>query len=779
MAKDGHMILKTLKKINFAAGLRKIKAGITDGTKREAEDHPLFAALRAQEAAGAETPAEAKASAGAETLAEAKASASAESSTGFILIPTPAEAQTGFILIPAAGEAPAPAEAPAACKASAGAGDPAEPKAAEAAESPAAAESLAGAGHETASVALDQAIDRVFAFFGGVCSRAGRLLRLARVRGRRRLRLARARAAGIFGPPARRLLSLLRAFASKPGALARAFVKKASGWLSARAEAALDRFQKAVEAKNPAALRLLAALRGLWLFERRIRKRFRRIRRGLRAAGLALKHSAGAAGSAAISRLAACARACAEGIKNAGRAVRGAWRALCALTDAHKKAVLAASGFCLAAAVLALTLVNQHSVYEYKYNGKLLGLVKDKQVVYSTIGLVGDRLSEAYDAEIHIDVEKDISFDRVFLPDAPIDSQEDVLHRLTYMKDMKVKGYSLVADGARLATLDSARSAEALLKRVQGEFLESEAGGSPREYTKVGFAENVEIKEVETKLALLENPEEVFDYIMTGAVEQRIHLVEKGETLSGIAKEYGLPTDELMALNADVVPERMQIGQEIKLERIVPLLTVETTELASYVEAMPFEIAYENTSAMYQGEQIIKLAGVNGEREVKAEITKQNGVEVAKTELSSTTLTEPSTQVMLVGTKEVPPLIGLGYFEYPTRGRLSSRFGTRWGAMHNGIDLAASTGTPIRAADGGNVTFSGWNGSLGYMVKINHGGNRETVYGHCSKLLVSVGDKVYQGQHIANVGSTGRSTGPHLHFEVHINGTPKNPLNYL
>jgi murein DD-endopeptidase MepM/ murein hydrolase activator NlpD len=344
------------------------------------------------------------------------------------------------------------------------------------------------------------------------------------------------------------------------------------------------------------------------------------------------------------------------------------------------------------------------------------------------------------------------------------------------MKDMKVKGYVLLADGAKLATLDSEKTAQDLLQQVQRQFLSAD---DAERYTKIDFVENIEIREIETKLANLENPEEVFDYVMTGAVEQKIHSVEKGETLSEIAKAYGINTAELSALNPQVIPERMQIGQELILEDIVPLLMVETTEVATYVEPVPFEITYENTSALYQGEQTIKLAGSAGERQVTAEITKQNGVETGKTELSSVALTEPVSQVMLVGTKEVPLLIGRGYFEYPTRGRLSSRFGTRWGRMHNGIDLAASKGTVIQAADGGKVVFSGWNGSLGYMVKIDHGGNRETLYGHCSRLLVSAGDRVYQGQHIADVGSTGRSTGPHLHFEVHINGKPQNPLNYL
>lgn len=118
----------------------------------------------------------------------------------------------------------------------------------------------------------------------------------------------------------------------------------------------------------------------------------------------------------------------------------------------------------------------------------------------------------------------------------------------------------------------------------------------------------------------------------------------------------------------------------------------------------------------------------------------------------------------------------------PISGIITSRFGSyesirSWG--HRGLDVAASTGTPIKAAAGGTVTVAGWNNSYGYMVKISHGNGVETVYAHCSKLLVSVGQTVTQGQIIANVGSTGDSTGPHLHLEVRKNGVIYDPQNYV
>ena len=93
--------------------------------------------------------------------------------------------------------------------------------------------------------------------------------------------------------------------------------------------------------------------------------------------------------------------------------------------------------------------------------------------------------------------------------------------------------------------------------------------------------------------------------------------------------------------------------------------------------------------------------------------------------------------------------------------------------------IAGPDGTPVYAADGGTVTYSGWMGGYGYLVEINHGNGYVTRYGHNSSLTVSVGDHVYKGQQIARVGSTGNSTGNHCHFEVRYNGVARNPLNYL
>ncbi len=118
----------------------------------------------------------------------------------------------------------------------------------------------------------------------------------------------------------------------------------------------------------------------------------------------------------------------------------------------------------------------------------------------------------------------------------------------------------------------------------------------------------------------------------------------------------------------------------------------------------------------------------------------------------------------------------------PVSGIISSRFGARSSirsSAHTGLDIATSTGTPVSAAASGTVTFAGWKGSYGYLMVITHSNGVQTYYGHCSKLYFSAGDTVSKGQTIAAVGSTGNSTGPHLHFEIRVNGVAYNPQNYL
>jgi murein DD-endopeptidase MepM/ murein hydrolase activator NlpD len=118
-------------------------------------------------------------------------------------------------------------------------------------------------------------------------------------------------------------------------------------------------------------------------------------------------------------------------------------------------------------------------------------------------------------------------------------------------------------------------------------------------------------------------------------------------------------------------------------------------------------------------------------------------------------------------------------FIWPVNGTFVSGFGMRWGRMHEGIDITAPFGAPVVAVAAGTVTEVGWHGGWGNLVVVDHGGGLETYYAHNSSFAVSVGTSVSQGQVISYVGSTGNSSGPHVHLEVHVNGTPVDPMGYL
>ena len=171
----------------------------------------------------------------------------------------------------------------------------------------------------------------------------------------------------------------------------------------------------------------------------------------------------------------------------------------------------------------------------------------------------------------------------------------------------------------------------------------------------------------------------------------------------------------------------------------------------------------------------IELPELYTQEKAVAKLYEKKVVVIATTKYPTTPSSGFSTSRATISKK-----VDLGIsFVKPTSGIVTSRFGSRWGSTHTGTDIGASTGTSIKAAASGTVLFSGWKGTLGKLVVINHGNGVQTYYAHCSSLLVSAGDTVTAGQLIAKVGNTGRSTGPHLHFEIRLNGSALNPQSYI
>ena len=447
--------------------------------------------------------------------------------------------------------------------------------------------------------------------------------------------------------------------------------------------------------------------------------------------------------------------------------------------DRYKGLMLSSFAILVVAVVGMIGIINYNTAYEYSYNGRTLGVVKDKEDVLKIMDLVQSALTEERDIQVVIDQKDDIAFKRVSAmgQDVHIDTSEEVLKRMTYVGDINVKAYSITVNGKHAAVVDSEESARKVLDELKADYTDP---GENVVVEDAKFVEDVQIKEVNTDLEKLQKEEEAKKALKTGAVVEKSHVVMAGETMADLAKEYDMSEAEIMELNPQANPRKLEVGSEIKLKEEAPVVTLETSELITYEEDIDFDTKEKKSDKLYEGEKKVTKKGKKGTRVITARVEKSNGKESTKVPIVEKVEKEPTTEVVLVGTKERPPTIGSGEYIYPVDNyRLSSPFGPRWGRNHNGVDLACPMGTDVKAADGGTVTFAGYKGSFGYLVIIDHQNGMETYYAHNSEVLVKEGDKVYQGYHIAEAGSTGRSTGPHCHFEIRVNGTPQDPLEYL
>lgn len=180
------------------------------------------------------------------------------------------------------------------------------------------------------------------------------------------------------------------------------------------------------------------------------------------------------------------------------------------------------------------------------------------------------------------------------------------------------------------------------------------------------------------------------------------------------------------------------------------------------------------SSAMKPGEVRVLQKGRNGSREITKSYT-YRGEELEETAVTSDKIKlKPIDEIVVKGVESKKPI-----FMIPASGRFSSYFGPRWGKVHKGVDIAANIGQPVVASEGGEVTFSGDKGTFGKCVIIKHAGGYETIYAHNGELVAKVGQKVHKGQVIAKSGNTGRSTGPHVHFEIRSNGVSVDPMKLV
>lgn len=441
------------------------------------------------------------------------------------------------------------------------------------------------------------------------------------------------------------------------------------------------------------------------------------------------------------------------------------------------KKLLAPLPFFALSAVIGIAAV-VGSVYTPGYvvtmNGVDLGIVRTPQVFQQVEERVEARASAilGYEYQLHGAVEYTFALgerDQI----TPVSSFE------TYLFDQVgevMKSYVLTVDGQFIGAATDRAALDTLLQKISAPYVTAST-------VSTDFVENVHITREYTPSDVQQDTSAMLTSLTANTSGQTTYEIKKGDTFMQLAFDNGMTMEELEALNPDVNINKLAIGQILNVKEEVPFLSVKTMDTLTYDEAIDCTVREVKDDSMYQGDSKVLDAGVPGVQTVTADVTYVNGKEQERNVTSTVLVREATEKVIAVGTKARPTWMPNGNFIWPVYGRVTSNFGYRsiFGtySYHSGIDIAVPYGTAVKASDGGTVTFSGYKGSYGYLVIIDHGNGKQTYYGHNSSLSVSAGDKVYQGQVIAKAGSTGRSTGSHCHFEIKINGTSVNPRSYL
>ena len=409
------------------------------------------------------------------------------------------------------------------------------------------------------------------------------------------------------------------------------------------------------------------------------------------------------------------------------------------------------------------------------FEGRELGTVASEEEAVAAVKSVESTISQALGSRYSLEPDK-VSYTTGLAYRGALVEESDLEEALSQSIRVVEHGYALYVGGERIGVTQTREALEEALNLVSADYRNENT-------VSIDFVEDVDIQECDVQLEDFVNLADTLQLLKSTKAGEVTYTVVQGDCWSVIAEDHNMTSKELLQLNPGYDIDKLQIGDVLVISNAVPYLTVRAVQMEYYTADVPYEIEYVDDDAMWEGDTRVITKGAYGSSNVTARVTYEGLNEIDRVIEEEVVLTEPVTEVQARGTKERPTWAPTGSFRWPTSGTITSRYGYRsifgGSSFHGGVDIANSYGTDIVAADGGEVVYAGWMSGYGYLVQIDHQNGYVTYYGHNSKLLVSVGDKVYKGQHIAEMGSTGRSTGNHCHFEVRLNGERQNPMNYL
>ncbi len=433
------------------------------------------------------------------------------------------------------------------------------------------------------------------------------------------------------------------------------------------------------------------------------------------------------------------------------------------------------SCFLLMVGVIALGL-NQSYAIEVSLDGEELGVVDNYTVVKNADAVIKNKLVTLDDSQkwnMTPEIKVTTKFgnklvDERQLSDAILRASEEDI----------VTATGLYVDGKFHGAVENAEKVENAINGM----LEPYKDGA--ENKTVGFVQNVNLTEGVFFTDTIVNEDELAEKI-TGLVEGEVwYTVVEGDSPSLIASKNGLRLRELYNLNPELEGGGLWVGDQLLVSQAVPFLQVKEVVR----EVRDIETAYTTeqraNNSMNLGTTKTVQKGEKGLNKVTVDVTYIDGIAQSETVIETTVVKEPVKEIIEVG-RYLPSVgvlqnAGSGAFGWPTGGgvRVSRGFAGQYPA-HNGVDIAGPYGTPIYASDAGVVTTAKYtNRGYGVYLIVDHGNGYQTLYAHCSSLLVGYGEQVQKGQLIARMGSTGNSTGNHLHFEIKSGNTRYDPYRF-
>lgn len=428
-------------------------------------------------------------------------------------------------------------------------------------------------------------------------------------------------------------------------------------------------------------------------------------------------------------------------------------------------------------------VINQPYALAVQVNGETVGYVANEDVFDTAREDVMERISYAGSDKTELTIEPSYT---ITVAHHMLDENEMADAIIQSAGDQIGEGTALYLDGELTAVCSDG---DALRAYFTSRLEPYEVPDDPN--VSVGFNKQVTLEDGLYFKDSLQDYADVEKALSDVKQAQKVYTVKTGDTLWGIAHKNDLTFRELCALNTNFKGEplneksNIREGDELIVTKEEAALEVRITRIETREEEVAFAIETTKSNEYTRGTTKVLQEGQNGLRRVTFQnVYDTNNVLVEQTILSTEVIKEPVNKKVVQGTKKVKSstkfITGSGQFIWPVP---NYRYCSRWyGGRHRGVDICAPAGTPIYASAGGTITKAGYNKAgagtgYGYSVIINHGGGYSSVYAHCLSLTVSAGQTVKQGQLIGYVGSTGRSTGNHCHFEIRLNGSYIPPQN--